>query len=1167
MWRAVAFALVQSALLAAQPPQPGKPPESAPGEKTAAKPAEHGSILSDAVIVVADDVKQALNLAGPGAVVLTAERYRALLEQAARAEKAAQAARADVLMSICRLSGQVTRDAGNREFADLQITLEFRTQSPNSIVPIGLKGVKLTKAALDGEVPAWGPERNGLTVQVKEPKVCQLVLQVQLPVVHTGAERKIVLEHLPSAAITTLDLTIMERVQSAAVKGSGPVNVASADGAQSQLRSDALGVLEQFELTWLTGSAAGRPMEAAASINGDLRVTLAEGTIDTDVRLRVEPRQGSISSLRFRVAPNTEVLRIDDEIRNEALAWEPHNPTSVVTVQLKQPLSTADPPFSLRMRLQNKFAAKPGTAVSVGQCELQEPRAISQTGTIAVFIAPELRGVRWQHANMHRADPKDLNVAENRSADLAYRFWQQPVKLEAFLDPTPLPPPILEVRATHQLRVSGAALALTSEFEIQRISRAGVQEVHVQWPKGWTVSERRVLPAMPVEFDTDAAANVMRLRFTTRPATPFKIRLEGILPIAGQRSAAFAIPTIGQAFGERSDRRENAHIIFREGEFRISPEDLEVWLRSGTSGLFTEGYRLPEPDLPLAGPATFTLEPRTSDRPWQLSVGWQPRRLDAVSSCEVYLTPRELHLEQKLRFQFTGSPPPQIGFRVPPDATASSQLRLSYPRADGTTATRDIRSNDPMQLAETTDGERTIVVPAEAHGSCTLAWEYRKGLALSAGETSLEVPLLHSRAVHSAHTTAEIRVWTSAGLQAQPAERDSGWRLTAPTAPGGTDLLPNLELHAARAETPLVLACRSTAATAAADAIADRVLMEVQGFGQERCTVRARFWFSRLRSDSLRLVLPGAAPSLVVERVALNQLELPTESVEQAAQPRGGSVDGRSVEATPEQTRLLLPIPARYLAQPALLEVRYQCLSADKSIWRLRRTIPAPSLGGNVLVRSVRWRVEWPGGRIPLSHGDRLLAEQPWLWFGGLWPPVPALLADDMEQWLMPANLPVPLGGERTGKGTKEERPALSFTQLGSLESLEVLHASRQSWLLVWSLIALVIGVTGVWLPRRVLFVVLVAVFLAIVGLGASAPDFLTAIVFGAQPGLLVAAGTWAVLWLRQRRWRRQVVMLPGFSRLKSGSSLVRSSAPRPQREATTADAPPAAPSAAEAGS
>lgn len=1152
MWRTLAVALVELVLLAAQPAQPAKPPEPAAPEKTATKtPASDRLPLpSGAIIVVAEDVKQALNLAGPGAVVLTAERYQALVEQAARAEKALQAARSDVLLSICRLNGQVIRDAGNREVADLQITLEFRTQTPNAIVPIGLKGVKLTKALLDGDVPLWGPERNGLTVLVKEPKVCQIVLQVQLPVVRTGTERKILLEHLPSAAITTLNLTTPEWVQSAIVKGSGPISVTPGDGTRSQLHSDALGVLDQFELTWQTAAGPGLTTEPSVALTGELRVTLAEGTIDTDARLRVEARQGSISSLRFNVVANTEVLRIEDEIRNESLAWEPHGPTNVVTVQLKQPLTPSDGALSLRLRLQNKFAVKPGTAVSLGQCALQEPKAIGQSGTIAVFIAPELRGVRWQHANMHRTDPRDLSVAENRTADLAYRYWQQPVKLEAFLDPTPPPPPILEVRAAHAVRFTGAAIALASEFEIQRISRAGVQEIEIHWPKGWTIAERRVQPAMPVEFDSDPASNALRVRFSTRPAAPFKIKLEGILPIAGQKSMTLPIPAIAQAFGERSDRRENAHIILREGEVRIVPEDLEVWLRSGTSGLFSEGYRLPEPDRPLTGPVTFTLEPRASDRPWQLALGWQPRRLDADSRSEVYLTPQEMHVRQKLRFQFSGSPPAQIGFRLPPDITAPGEMRLTHPKADGTTVTHSIRWDDAPQLPDAAEGERAIALPLEAHGSCTLTWEYRKAVAIATGDARLPIPLLQLRMAEIAQATAEVRVWTSAGLQVQLAEPGNRWQTSSSTAVAGTDLLPNLELHSTGAETPLTVLCRPVDAGAAAEAIADRVLVEVQGLGQEKCTIRTRFWFSRLRSDVLRLLLPGTAPTLVVEKVLLNQLELPAERIEAAD------------KSSSQQTALRVSVPACYLAQPALLEVRYQCSIPDQRGWVSRRILPAPVLDGNVVVRAVRWRVEWPNGWLPVSHGDRLLAEQSWRLLGGLWPPVPTLLADEMEQWLLP-------GSPRSRTG--EERPAFSFTQLGTPQTLEITHAPRQTWLLAWSLLTLAAGVAAFWLPPRVLLVAAGLLLLLIVVLGVVTPDYLTAIVCGAEPGLLVVAGTWTVLWLRQRRWRRQVVMLPGFSRLKSGSSLVRSSSsasPRPQRETSTTDAPPPpAPSSVETGS
>jgi hypothetical protein len=73
-------------------------------------------------------------------------------------------------------------------------------------------------------------------------------------------------------------------------------------------------------------------------------------------------------------------------------------------------------------------------------------------------------------------------------------------------------------------------------------------------------------------------------------------------------------------------------------------------------------------------------------------------------------------------------------------------------------------------------------------------------------------------------------------------------------------------------------------------------------------------------------------------------------------------------------------------------------------------------------------------------------------------------------------------------------------------------------------------------------------------------PQLLGAVLYGSQPGLLVLAVVLGVQWLLQRRYRRQVVFLPGFKRLKQGSSMVRpgSSGPRPRVEPSTVDAPSA---------
>ena len=63
--------------------------------------------------------------------------------------------------------------------------------------------------------------------------------------------------------------------------------------------------------------------------------------------------------------------------------------------------------------------------------------------------------------------------------------------------------------------------------------------------------------------------------------------------------------------------------------------------------------------------------------------------------------------------------------------------------------------------------------------------------------------------------------------------------------------------------------------------------------------------------------------------------------------------------------------------------------------------------------------------------------------------------------------------------------------------------------------------------------------------------------VYGAQPGIAAVLLVLAGIWMVQERYRRQVVFIPGFTRLKPGSSLVRTgkSSKRP-RETSTIDAP-----------
>jgi hypothetical protein len=128
-----------------------------------------------------------------------------------------------------------------------------------------------------------------------------------------------------------------------------------------------------------------------------------------------------------------------------------------------------------------------------------------------------------------------------------------------------------------------------------------------------------------------------------------------------------------------------------------------------------------------------------------------------------------------------------------------------------------------------------------------------------------------------------------------------------------------------------------------------------------------------------------------------------------------------------------------------------------------------------------------------------------------------------------------------------------------TLQPIQLTHVPQQAWLLICSLglIGLGLGLYLLTLPRQVFWP-----FLALLGLVAALagilwPGILAAVLYGCQPGILVLAVVLGIQWVLHQRYRRQIVFMPGFTRLKSGSSLIRSgSRNRPRGEPSTVDEP-----------
>src|SRR5262249_5422333 len=70
-------------------------------------------------------------------------------------------------------------------------------------------------------------------------------------------------------------------------------------------------------------------------------------------------------------------------------------------------------------------------------------------------------------------------------------------------------------------------------------------------------------------------------------------------------------------------------------------------------------------------------------------------------------------------------------------------------------------------------------------------------------------------------------------------------------------------------------------------------------------------------------------------------------------------------------------------------------------------------------------------------------------------------------------------------------------------------------------------------------------------------PALLAPVLYGCQPGACVLVLVLGAQWMLHRRYRRRVVFMPGFTRMKAGSSLVRGAAPPRPRDPSTIDAPP----------
>jgi hypothetical protein len=1050
--------------------------------------------------------------ARPGTVTLTQREYQELLDRIARLEGSPRAEPPSSCKVAARVAGEVVR---------LHVEYGFRTGPRRTRVALGCQQGYPTEAKIDGHFPVlrWGAD--GFTAQVDEPGDHQLVLEMDLPLLVRGksAERGFDLD-LPAAATTTLEMQDLPagvrravvrptlREAPARAPAAKEYRVESPDGGPGRFATAGLGPVEHLEVSWEgQAPAAGPPLLGVTG--GRIVVHVDERNVTTRAELMLSVRRGLMKEVRLLVPAGAVIHGPEDATVEPAGAkGQPH------TVRFKP---TADPQtLTIDISQPRTAGAMPiGPFVVLG--------AFPQSGDIAVFPPADVsldfhpRG-ESQYLLTQREPTEDEKRQSANVLALHYSTLPGVERAE--------PLPFLDLEAdrqqcvllagvTHVLRlVRGegdrpAAWRVSTTIEAQPYyAEAG--ELLIKLPETYTLDESA--GPQPTEAEVgriDPGRHLLQLLLRPPRRRPFKLTFEG-------QYDATEVPAKDTGHVTVALPGLLSRKIDRSAQVVVSlPSDLEL--------------------VPLAVPLWETGKSESPNKrtwlldrwPERFELAWRPYRPRLVVNAEVRvkLVGRQATVSQRLW--------------LPPGQQAPEQLALAVP--DGviglTVAGAAAGKESPVRTV-------TLTPPADRDHPVILDYSFRLPERLA---DRFKVPLVWPRAATDGET--RVSVWSDPGTQ--PALEDGPWDVRRIEEVKDEGSYPALVLATVQPGAPLTLAVGEATGGPLPAFRVERALIQAKVGESGQQTYRARFLISQVTTPWLDVELPAALfrPNAPELSVLLAGKAAVWRAVDEAGKDTGVSRTAR------------VQVPADLAGKSAVLELDYSLLPGRAVLQTL---LQPPQLRGDPGAAPVRWQVVLPASWVPLAQ-DALGTEYGWGRRGWLLALRPTVATDEFERWFAGPDVP-------RGEDIKSfPEPTVAAWRSG-LEPLRLSHVPERPWLLVCSLSLLIVGLTLAFLelPRAFFWGTLATAGVAALLAGLFWPGVLGAILYGCEPGALVLLPVLGIQWLMHQRYRRQVVFLPGFTRVKAGSSLVRGSSNRPRGEPSTVDGDPAAsgaPRSAESGS
>jgi hypothetical protein len=894
---------------------------------------------------------------------------------------------------------------------------------------------------------------------------------------------------LPRAAITTIDfLDVPETLRELRCNGRS-LTAKDLSSGNGQRKPVPLGAADRLDLSWKGPAPQQVQPQQTAQGTLDVRIDESQVTTDGDLILQMKSGQTALWQIQAPAAPAT--LEVDvpaGDPRAPAVTAPPADAkVPVWTIKLSGP---SDEPLKVHIR-----ARQPRNGKNVAVVPFAVLQAVHQHGTVIVSGPPELRfRARPRPEVSQREVPEELRKAASNIA--VFTYWNLPPSKADQMPPAVVDLEVetikgaVETETSYQLRWTDQGWRVTATFDVTPV-RTGLERFEVDLPAEYDL---KAGPVLLVEPDPDVKPAGARrsgtFKLTEKLSRPFKLTLEGVCPLPKGAPATVPLPRPLQS-------------LDKGGRVSIAlPENMEL-LSVRESG---------------AGPLTWDKRERTwhmEKSPQRLDLSWQERRAELEVNSQVYvtLTDQEARIEQHMNFPAGVDELKQVVLRGPDLPDDRPPLLGKQP------------------LEKDKRGPHSWIIPLKQP---KLVLHYSVALPQPARNQALAVPLLWAEGTTRGRTV--VWVWSDPGIF--PVLDSKSWGSATEEDRAGTPRrgsYPSLVLRSTSPGVPLKLhlADRETVlegdhegglkaellSLPAHHVKKALVQVEIKEDGQQN--YRARFLLSRIDSHFLDVELPAPPADLHMEILLDGERVLNGRGWTEARGEAGGSPIAR-LRVEPGTDR-----------KARVLDITYQ-LSRGRSegIHRLQTTLYPLRLRDTVFdPNGVRWLIAAPHGSVALCPAGPVV--QGWGLRDYLPAPRPALSAADLERWF------------HDGADSDADEAGLSpslVCEPSALGPLVVWHVPQQTWLLGCSLVFLALGLTVFYfaLPRAIVAFLVLLAGGALVATDFLWPSVLPMIVYGCEPGVVVLLVVVGVQWVLHRRYRRQVIFMPGFSRLKSGSSIVR---------------------------